>query len=318
MKLLNCLALAWALLIPVAGIAENASTQQPPTQAQMEALMTPKTLKIDSRPLPLSGSHLFIVEVKVEGVPAKMLVDTGASHTTLDLNWVRKQFPNARVQLVPVGGSGGPYGFAQNSVPLMPLERFEIGGNRFADFLTPLVDLSGLRMALPELKEVVGVLGMNTLGAAPCRIAFNKRTIQWLTQEELAKIGKKEKLRTSLRSGSPCAMVHVASPKNGQELPLLLDCGAVVTCVPAAFWTAARPEKQKSRITTAAGVRDVEIAFGVPENLRLTPDFAAKGISPQLLPPEAPPKYLLGTDVLAQTDLLFVPESASVFVISEK
>lgn len=308
--------LSFALLLAASAFAAPKNTPSAtPNPAQMEALMIPKKVSLDDKALALSGAYLFIVETEVEGVPAKMLVDTGASHTTLDLNWVRKHFPNAQVQLVSVGGGGSPYGFAQNSLPLMPLKKFSVGKNQFFDFWVPLVDLRGLQAALPELKEVVGVLGMNTLGAAPCRISFKTRSMQWLSKAALAKIGKKEKLQTSLRSGSPCFMVHAHSPKDGKPLPLLLDCGAVVSCVPESFWTAARPEKQMSRITTAAGVRDVEIAFGVPAELKLSSACVLKNLSPQLIPSGAAPKYLLGADALSQTDLLIDAEKKSVFAL---
>lgn len=179
----------------------------------------------------------------------------------------------------------------------------------------PLVNLSGLRNALPELNDVVGVLGMNTMGAAPCRISFKTRSLQWLDAAALQKIGKKEQLQTIPRPGSDCMMVNVFSPKDGKPLSVLLDCGATVSRLPESFWTGALPEKQQRTVTTANGIQVVEIAFGVPADMKLSPNFAVKNVCPQLAPDNGVPKYLLGLDVLSQIDLLIDAKTKSAFVI---
>lgn len=304
---------ALAAFIGVPAIAEEPAKPSP--QKHTLAMLNSQKSVIAYTPVKLIGSMFFLIETKVNGVPAKMLVDTGASHTTLDLNWVQQTFPQAQVRLATLGDASDPYAFTQSQLPLLPVEKFSVGESRFSELFMPLVNLIGLRNALPELNDVVGVLGMNTMGAAPCRISFKARTLQWLDAAALEKLGKKEKLQTTPRPGTNCMMVNVFSPKDGKPLSVLLDCGATVSRVPEAFWTSALPEKQQRTITTANGMQVVDIAFGVPADMKLSPNFAVKNVCPQLEPQNGIPKYLLGLDVLSQTDLLIDAENQALYAI---
>lgn len=269
-------------------------------------------------PVPLPGERMFLVETKVNGVPAKMLVDTGASHTSLDLSWARKNFPAAKLRIVSTNpAEQNAYAMPAQKIPLMAIAEFSVGGNAFSDFFMPLVDLRGLRAALPELNDVAGILGMNTIALAPCRVSFKNRTLAWLDREGLAGTPGKKKLDVRAVPETDCVLVMISSPKDGRACPALIDCGAVGSSVPADFWIGARPEKVRAVTTTAAGTQNVEIAFGVPGELKFSEDFSLKNISPELLPPvgNAPQKILLGLDALSRFDLIFDREKGEVFAV---
>lgn len=315
MKKLRLSAILAALTVFVGIPALANEPADSPAQDNLLAMLNSQKSDLAYSPVKLIGSMFFLIETKVNGVPAKMLVDTGASHTTLDLNWVQQTFPQAQVHVAPLGKGDDPYAFAQSQLPLLPVEKFSVGESRFSELFMPLVNLSGLRNALPELNDVVGVLGMNTMGAAPCRISFKTRSLQWLDAAALKKIGKKEQLQAIPRPGSDCMMVNVFSPKDGKPLSVLLDCGATVSRLPESFWPGALPEKQQRTITTSNGMQVAEIAFGVPADMKLSPNFAVKNVCPQLVPDNGVPKYLLGLDVLSQIDLLIDAKTKSAFVV---
>lgn len=296
--------------------ARPASAGTPVAAANMHKLFVPAKIELSGVPVKFSGERLFLVETTVNGVPAKMLADTGASHTSLDLEWARKNFPDAGFRRAATDGGDDAYKVSSQEIPLMPVNRFEIGGNVFQGFFMPLADLRGLRAALPELRDVVGVLGMNTMTLAPCRISFGKRELQWLDRAALNAVPAKKRLFSTAVPGTECRLVAVFSPKDPRtSVFALIDCGAMDTSLPAAFWCGELPQKRRALVTTHAGVRSEEIAFGVPAPLKFSNDFSLPNVSPKLLAPDEPQKILLGSDVLSRIDLIFDRETESVFAV---
>lgn len=266
-----------------------------------------------SAPTKLAGTRIFLVETVVDGVPAQMLVDTGASHTTLDSAWAKKTFPDARTESFVVGDASNVYSVPPQEIFFMPVGKFSVGENHFSDFIMPLADLRGLRAAMPELGDVAGILGMNTLSLAPFRLSLKNGTLRWLGEDEAARISDKKKLSARPLGGTDCVLLTVFSPKDGAALDALIDSGAVDTGVPADFWTGALPEKRHAVITTHAGTRRVEIEFGVPAPLKFSEDFSLENVSPKLAPAGTRGKILLGTDVLSRFDLVFDPRGNAVY-----
>lgn len=295
--------------------AADAPTKTPASAEKMRPLFVPAKLEFSGMPVKLSGEKLFLVETLVDGVPAKMLLDTGASHTSLDLEWTRRTFPDAGIREETAGGGDGVYKISSQEIPLMPVSRFEVGGNVFSGFFMPLADLHGLRAARPELHDVVGVLGMNTVSLAPCRIAFGKRSLEWMRRKTVDALPGKKKLFARPVPGTDCILAAVFSPKDGKPVFALLDSGAEDSSLPAEFWTEASPEKREAVVTTHTSVRRVEITFGVPATLKFSDEFALDGVAPKLIAPGEVPKILLGLDVLSRFDLLFDFENESVFVL---
>ena len=310
--------LAFAANAQAAPAAADAPTKTPASAEKMRPLFVPAKLEFSGTPVKLVGEKLFLVETVVNGVPAKMLVDTGASHTSLDLAWTREKFPDAGFRAAETGEGDGVYKISSQEIPLMPVSRFEVGGNAFRDFFMPLADLRGLRAALPELNDVVGVLGMNTITLAPCRLSLAGRTLEWMRREGFDAIPGKKRLFSRPVPGTDCRLVAVFSPKDGRAVFALLDCGAADSSLPAEFWTGASPEKREAIVTTHAGVRRVEITFGVPATLKFSDEFALDGVEPKLIAPGEVPKVLLGLDVLERVDLLFDSENDVVFALDSR
>lgn len=311
--------IAAALLASAAAFGETLGVpaeekNSPPAAEKPRTPFVPAEQKFSRKPVALLGEQLFIVETKVNGVPAKMLLDTGASHTTLDLNWAKAAFPQAQTKTLRAGDASNAYSVAPQEIRLLPIEKFSVGENHFGAFRVPLADLSGLRAALPELRDVAGILGMNTVTLAPCRISFKNRTLRWLSAEDAAQISPKEKLRSRVLPGTDCVLVTIFSPKNGAPLEALIDCGALDTSVLADFWTEELPEKIHSVVTTHAGTRVAEIAFGVPETLKFSETFALENVSPKIIPADSVrKKVLLGTDALSRFDLVLADGGNAVF-----
>ena len=322
LSLLFPLAALAAVPAPASGVPAE-ETPEPaavPAAENPRAAFSPKSRSfVFGVPVKMSGEQLFLVDTKVNGVPAKMLVDTGASHTALDEAWAREKFPAAKLERLATASGGSVYAMPDQEVSLMPISEFSVGKNAFAFFSMPLVDLSGLRAALPELRDVVGVIGMNTLTLAPCRISFKERTFTWLSRKMLDATDGKKKLFARRLPGTDCFLLALFSPKDGKPLPALLDCGAAGTCVPADFWVGELPQKAYALSTTATGTQRIEITFGVPAELRFSDEFSLKNVSPELLPADgnAPRKILLGLDVLSRLELIFDGATESVFALPE-
>lgn len=317
LSVLSVLALTATLYAADVPAPHHAPSEPPPAASEnMQKLFVPAKVEFSGVPVKFVGERLFLVETTVNGVPAKMLADTGASHTSLDLAWARKNFPDAGFRKAATDEGDGAYKVSSQEIPLMPVKRFEIGGNAFHGFFMPLADLRGLRAALPELHDVVGVLGMNTMSLAPCRISFGKRELQWLDRAALDAVPAKKRLLSKTVSGTDCRLVAVFSPKDERRAVFaLIDCGAVDTSLPAEFWSGELPQKLHATVTTHTGVRREEIAIGVPAPLKFSDEFTLPNVSPKLLSPDEPQRILLGLDVLSRFDLIFDSATGSVFAV---
>lgn len=263
--------------------------------------------------IPLLGETLLLVETTVDGVPAKLLLDTGASHTSLDAAWAKATFPAMKTRVVPLE-SDDVYTFASPEIALARIGEFRLGGRRFTDVEMPLADLSGLRRALPELNDVVGILGMNATTLAPCRISFGGRRMEWVEPGSAAFAGK-EKFPVRRTAGTDCVQVTLPPQKpGGSAVSALIDSGAVGSSVPADFWIGAAEEKRTALVTTATGTRKVAVEFGVPATLKFSETLAVPDVSPRLIRPGEAMKILLGLDVLNRLEIIFDLRNGVVWI----
>ncbi len=105
-----------------------------------------------------------IVNVRIGSYYSAMLLDTGASRTTLDLQFLREHFPD----LVLTSNDNGATGLGGNNIEnyLVVLPQLRLTDQLIIiDTELGVIDLSTLRMKYEELgmPDVCGILGMDTL-----------------------------------------------------------------------------------------------------------------------------------------------------------
>lgn len=107
------------------------------------------------------NSKLLIAECRINGIPCNLIVDTAASHTTFDVKFIQKHFPNLTLQEVQIA----PGSNVHTAPRVFPMESFSIGGLLIKNFYGCTMDLDSLQKSTHI--RVDGILGINYLGFCP-------------------------------------------------------------------------------------------------------------------------------------------------------
>lgn len=125
----------------------------------------------------IDGGCLIMVEAWLNGRQARMIVDTGASRTCIDPEWLARFVDHPQVehregQTVGVGGQ-------QAEQQVVSIESFSIGDATLKDLEVAVVDLGnvrdfGSRNGLPDF---VGIVGGDVLRRLRASISYRRRTL---------------------------------------------------------------------------------------------------------------------------------------------
>lgn len=112
-----------------------------------------------------SGSYHITIPAKIEDTPVNLVVDTGASHTCFDLNFIKDL--NHKIESDDSGKNElniglGEVGF-ESKVTYLP--DFQIGKLTVKDYMVALLDLTHVNMTYKHLKKpmIHGMLGCDFL-----------------------------------------------------------------------------------------------------------------------------------------------------------
>lgn len=240
--------------------------------------------------VPQNGMPL--VTAAVDGVACTLLVDTGASHTTLDLGFVTNALKGATLHEVELVG--------RTNVAMMPkfveTRQLTVGEATFETEGLMALDLAHLHRAVG--RRVDGILGMNHLRTKPCVLSLGRGELVWEPSAE-ARAGFRP---LTVRD---CGTTFKVLTKTPTEKPvaLLVDTGSTFTFVDETLWPAAEGELKMG--TADVNVRreqsfrrgkSAEVACGPDVRLTLQP----------VLTPEKN-RNQLGNDILKSQDLLIEP-----------
>lgn len=238
-----------------------------------------------------SRTGQIMVTALVNGVPMRMMLDTGATHTVLheesaarlpQAEWIdtsKMQFRGNSSQhprLLKASLVAGPG--VSTGHPLM------------------VMNLSAVRSMLAGPLD--GIIGMDFLASLPFTFDFRKGEWYWGMPDNLNLLPVPGEME-------PSGRIHWVVSCQGKELKLLLDTGSMVTRVCQEDWlpgTAGEIQAQIGNVDTAAHQQMVE---GKPGDLVLAPGAVLKGVTPLLCPRGE--FTLLGLDALRDAMLVHIP-----------
>ena len=167
----------------------------------------------------LPRNNMPLVEAEVDGAKGTFLFDTGATHTTFDLAFVKKNMP--RTELVPVAMM---FDSNVDGAPrYMRVKSMKLGEAEFCDFGAMALDISHLHRSVGA--SVDGILGMSTIGRVPCVIAFGANEVVFAPgKESIAGF-----LRPVKRSLSDPMSVLLPVKFGERTFEVLVDSGASFT-----------------------------------------------------------------------------------------
>lgn len=236
----------------------------------------------------LSRNNMPLVEAEVDGAKGTFLLDTGATHTTFDLAFVKKNLPHAKLTPVAMMAESNVAGAPR----YMRVKSMKLGAAEFCDFGAMALDLSHLHASVGA--KVDGILGMSTIGRVPCIVSFGAGEVVFVPgKESLAGFG-----RPVQRSLSDPMSVLLPVKFGDRTVEVLVDSGASFTFL----------SRETGWPTTgeAANVPAVDING----KAKLAPLVGKKGmlpvgdgieVSPLVV---STPMNRIGSDVLKKYDML--------------
>lgn len=242
------------------------------------------------------GNNMPLIDVELDGVKATLLLDTGASHTTLDYGFVKTALPNAPLQQIAITGSTN----VAVAPKLVGVKTITVEGMKLEGEMVMTIDLSHLGTAIG--RPVHGILGMNHLGLYPSIVSLKKGTIKWNpTNEELAGFHP-----LMARKTGTTFEIMTKTP-NGKFAAMLLDTGSTFTFVTPDVWE----ESEENIAMSAADVnknaqigytrgKKGELNFGRGFKLELAPFISTDG------------KSQIGSDLLKDIDIYLYPTGVAL------
>lgn len=243
------------------------------------------------------GNNMPLVESRVNGEECTLLLDTGASHTTLDLSFVTNRLSGVALEEVKLLGATNvatPPKFAAVSSLELGEEKFQIDG-------VMAVDLSHLSSAVG--RRVDGILGMNHLRLKPCVISLGKGELKWNPTVE-----DKQGFHSVLTRDRGTTFELIVKTPTGEIVPMLIDTGSTYTFINRELW---RESSERVELGTADVNDSARRGFVRGENNLLN---CGKGFKIEVSPilTEERNRNQIGSDVFLAHDLLIEGNRVSV------
>lgn len=243
----------------------------------------PNKLALERSP---SGA-LPYCEVTFGTKPVKMLFDTGATHTTLDTDFVKEAFPDVILHPLAVPNSN-----VQQQVYIFKVPSLTIGTTTVGDFYMMATDLKNLAVQMQV--PVRGIIGLNVMQHTPFLLSLGTNSVIWSPKQDAGFVTLPKP------SGAPeRVFMPVRTPKN-VTVHLLLDSGASYSFIPEEAWEASDQPLLLST-TDVNSTQARQFMYGVEAPM----DFG--GIAPKVVPivlaKGANRPSLLGADILSLIDL---------------
>lgn len=271
-----------------------------------------ETLRADlavTRPTPVAAPPPAIVRdarggqliaaCKVEGKVVNMIVDTGATHTTLDETFTRVNFPSLNVSEV-----SGPYRTNAPKAPKMTRASLLVDSLAIEKHPILLLDLSSANGILQT--PVHGVLGMNTMGCLP--FVFNVRDKIFRYDAGLKPTPDMKKLRGRLDENN---RLVVDARAGGKHYALLLDTGASATLLTKGAWQGKKGAAVALDSASVKGRSKEEVLLAGPADFEIGDGLVLEGVTPMLvderLSNDPQTVGLLGLDSLRGVELYYFP-----------
>lgn len=165
------------------------------------------------------GNNLPMVKGSVDGAPCTLIFDTGATHTSLDLEFVREKLPNAKLMDVELMGTSN----VQIAPKVMRTELLTIGEMGYRGFPLMAIPLNGLSDRVG--RRVDGILGMDIIRRMPMIISLKDGKIT-INPESIEGFGPQLKFDYEDFDGSP--KIDYRAP-DGTMQQMLIDSGSTFT-----------------------------------------------------------------------------------------
>ncbi len=242
----------------------------------------------------LPRRNMPFVSATLDGKKCSLLFDTGATHTTFDIGFLRRELPETKLGEVTLAGTtnveGAPKIFHAHSL--------RMGDAEFCEFEAMALDISHLMPGIGV--KVDGIVGMNVIGRVPTLVSLGSGKTVFNPSPEERKVFGKGIARVQEHRFS----VALLPSFNGRRFPLIVDSASTLTFLgKSTGWPSA---KKKVSIGTVQvnGTSALSTEEGALGRLALGEDVE---ITPMLVDE---PLSRIGADALLEYDMLIDPDRA--------
>lgn len=237
-----------------------------------------------------------LVNCVVNGVPMRMMLDTGATNTVLHRESLKKLKNPHRLDTSNMQFRGNA-----NERPDVYLLNLQFAGSAAVrNHPVMALSLEGARSMMDE--QIDGIIGMDILGAMPFTFDVSNGRLHWGLPEEDLKLVP---LHGRLDDGG---RLILSVECDGKKHEILLDSGSTLTRLPAAAWPAGAAHEVDMNVSDVNAAASLKATVGAPGTVKFAPGVEVQGVTPVFCGDEEP--TILGMDILSRVRLVHVPSSS--------
>lgn len=272
-----------ALLAMVSAVC---SADTAPAEVQTVDTMT---MRQDSR------CQQVLVNCVINGVPMRMMLDTGATNTVLHSGSISKLknpqlLDTSHMQL---------RGNAKER-PSVYLVKMQLAQYAIPQIPVLALNLDGARTVMDE--KIDGIIGMDLLGSMPFTFDVASGKLHWGLPEGDVK------LVPLAGSREESGRMHVQIECDGRPMEILLDSGASITRLPASAWPAGAAGKVNLKVSDVNSAEALAATVAAPGVVKLAPGVELKDVRPVFCSEEE--RAILGMDIISRVRLVHVPSAS--------
>lgn len=236
-----------------------------------------------------------LVNCVINGVPMRMMIDTGATNTVLHSGSLAKLKNPRQMDTSNIQFSGNAK--ERPSVYLLNIKFADVRVNHHP---VMVLNLDGARSMMHD--KIDGILGMDLLGAMPFTLDIANGQMHWgLPAGKLC--------LTPLHGTRDAAgRLFMDIVCDGRKQSILLDSGSSVTRIPAASWPAGGAHTVGMSVSDVNEASDISATVGKAGNVELIPGVTLQNVTPVFCGEGEP--IILGMDILSRVRLVHVPSSS--------
>ena len=138
----------------------------------------PMTTKIPIKILKLDDGFHLLINISINGKPARMLIDTGASKTVFDKTRIGNFLKEEKFETHDKLSTG--LGTSNMKSHLVVIKKINIGKLEIKNYKSVVIDLSHVNVAYSEMKQkpIDGVLGSDILKQHKAVIDYGKKIMR--------------------------------------------------------------------------------------------------------------------------------------------
>lgn len=236
-----------------------------------------------------------LVNCVMNGVPMRMMIDTGATNTVLHTGSLAKLKNPRQMDTSNIQFSGNA-----KERPSVYLLNVNFADVRVKNHPIMVLNLDGARSMMHE--QIDGILGMDLLGAMPFTMDIANGQMHWgLPAGELRLVPLH-----GTRDAAGRLFMDILC--DGRKLNILLDSGSSVTRMPAEAWPAGGAHTVGMSVSDVNEAADISVTVGKPGNVELAPGVSLQNVTPVFCGEGEP--IILGMDILSRVRLIHVPSSS--------